>query len=541
MKQPITKLSHSWLIGLLILAYVFIQSFCIRQLTINYDEGLFAEYGATLLKLQGNKDIVKFDSKLPITALNMLPRAVEQLFHPGLTKPNAIADIIRGRYISLLATITLALLIYHWSALLYGKNAGLFSFLIFLLCPNFLAHGIFVSSDIFGCLFMTASFYFLWKFSKSGQIKNFLFASLSVALAQISKFSMIHLLILFLLLLPVIYFFHRQIVPGQKFSAGKLIGLVFIFAGINWFVICAGHLFYGMFVPLNNYEFRSTVFQNIQQLLHNVGDKLLLPLPSAYIKSMDAVMYFDHLGGGMPGSLNGKSYILGKSSVNGFWYYYFVVMLYKTTLPVLLLLCLTVFLYFKKYSSYSFLRNEMYLILPAVYYLIYLDFFYSTQLGIRHIMIILPLLYIFTGFFIQQINAMPGWYFSCGLIVYQCISVGLYFPHFLPYTNELITDKKMAYKKIADTNLCYGEGGKFLMEYRNRHPEASYLPEKISPGKIVMEVNEMLNLNIATMGKYDWVRGLTPSGHIQSQYLIFEVSRVQADSLRKVHTVRWYK
>jgi len=284
---------------------------------------------------------------------------------------------------------------------------------------------------------------------------------------------------------------------------------------------------------LNSYQFRSAVFQHFQLLFHGVGNWVLVPLPSSYIKSMDAVIYFDHLGGGAPDSLNGPSYILGENRANGFWYYYFVVLLFKLTIPVLLLTVLTIILYCRKYRSYSFLKNEMYLIVPALYYLIYLDFFYSTQLGIRHIMIILPLLYIYLGFFVQQLKTNAARYFAFGLIVYQFISVGLYFPHFLPYTNELITDKKMVYKKIADTNLCYGEGGKYLLQYLQKHPEAKYLPPAISPGTIVMEVNEMLNLNIATMGKYDWVRGLTPSGHIQSQYLVFDISPATADSLQK--------
>jgi len=93
---------------------------------------------------------------------------------------------------------------------------------------------------------------------------------------------------------------------------------------------------------------------------------------------------------------------------------------------------------------------------------------------------------------------------------------------------------KRSFKKANQSHSCIliTEESLFI----KRSPELKELYDKI-----VMEVNEMLNLNIATMGKYDWVRGLTPSGHIQSQYLIFEVSRVQADSLRKVHTVRWYK
>lgn len=510
-----------------------IQSYCIQQLSVNYDEGLFAYYGATILKMQGNKDVLKFDSKLPVTALNMLPRAAEQLVHPGLSRNDSYPDIIRGRYISLLAAVLLALIIYRWSALLYGETAGLFSYAIYLVCPNFLAHGIFVSSDIFACLFMTGSLFYLWRFCETGRTRYFFLASCLVGLALISKFSMVHLAIFFPVLL-LVYVFVAGKYGFRRVTGKNLLFLFFIFAGVNWFIINAAHLFYGMFIPLSDYTFQSTLFRQLQSSLANAGHYLPIPFSSSYIRSMDAVMYFDHLGGGKPGSLNGPSYILGKSQGNGFWYYYFVALFYKLPVPVLLLLVTSAFLYLKKVTAAGFFRQDMFLLVPAIYFLIYLDFFYSTQLGIRHILVILPLLYVFAGSVFQQANK-PARYFVYALAAYQLISVGIWFPHFLPYTNEFITNKKMAYTKIADTNLCYGEGKKYLSAYLGRHPEAKYMPAEITSGKIVMEVNEMLNLDIGTMGKYDWVRAFEPSDHIHSQYLIFDVKEKQADSLKAVH------
>jgi hypothetical protein len=158
--------------------------------------------------------------------------------------------------------------------------------------------------------------------------------------------------------------------------------------------------------------------------------------------------------------------------------------------------------------------------------------FYSTQLGIRHLLIIFPLLFIFSGKVISQV--LPGkWRWIIFISVgYQAISVFSYFPHFLPYTNEFILNKKMAYKKIADSNLCYGEGGKFLKQYLVTHPGVIYLPRKPTLGTAILEVNEMLNLDIASVHKYDWARHLTPIDHIHSQYLIFNVKKESLDSIR---------
>ena len=59
------------------------------------------------------------------------------------------------------------------------------------------------------------------------------------------------------------------------------------------------------------------------------------------------------------------------------------------------------------------------------------------------------------------------------------------------------------------------------------------MPDKPVAGKVVLEVNEMLNLNIATVHKYDWARNLIPVDHIHSQYLVFNISTQMADSLQK--------
>lgn len=523
--------SRRWMVPGIFLLYTVLQLYCIPRLSINYDEGLFAYYGATLLKGKADKDIALFDSKLPITALNMLPRAVEQVLHPGLKKPNDQSDIIHGRYISLLVTLVLGWLVYLWTDKLYGARASLFSLAIFLLCPNFLAHGVFVSSDIFACLFTTASFFFLWRYQQTGRYGQFLLAAFSVGLAEVSKFSMVHLWIVFPPLLLNACFRRKNSSQTSRVILFRYAGLMAIFFFISWFTISAAHQFFDLFKPLGAYTFRSDSCRALQVLL---GSRFPVPFPSSYMSSLDAVMYFDHLGGGHPGSLNGPSYLLGKSSPSGFWYYYFVVLLFKLPIPVLLLIVLSLIVFVARDRLSGFGGNEIYLLLPACYFLVYMNLFYSTQLGVRHIMIILPLLYIFTGRLTRSELPRLRW-LAAGTLAWQCISVLLWFPHFLPYTNELLPDKKLVYRKIADTNICYGEGRNYLEQYLQEHPTAIVHPANPVAGQVIIEINELINQNIRTMHRYDWANQLMPVDHIHSQYLIFEVSQQKADSLLTIY------
>jgi len=519
------------MMAVLVMVYIGIQSYSIQKITLNIDESAFATYGFTIWRLKGDKDIVAYESKLPITALNGIPRAIEQLFHPGLKKTDwGYEDYYRGRYISLIAALLLGLLIFQWAKELYGETAAFFSFLFYLMCPNFLAHAIFVGTDIYASLFLTASFYFLWKYHKTNKMKFFLLFSIAVALAQISKFSMIFLFLLFPLIILTRYF--TGIKTNQK--RHPVLVLLTIFCLINIFVISASHLFYQMFLPLKDYSFRSAPFIQLKKLF----GFLPVPLPSSYIRSMDTVMYFDSIGNGTPESISNPSYILGHYNPFGIWYYYFITLFYKIPVATLLIWLGSLILFIKKFSKSSFIRNEFYLLLPVMFYLIYFDFFYATQLGIRHILIILPSLFIFSGSFYSWLIAKRKMWIIFILVAYQFVSVFSYFPHFLPYTNEFIWDKKMVYKKLGDTNLGYREGEKFLKLYLEKNKEAIFEPDSIISGKIVLDANRVLWLNQTIYGyKYDfiWAKDLIPVDHIHSEYLIYDISPRTADSLRNIY------
>ena len=520
-----------WAMLIIILVYIGIQSWCNQKITMNIDEPLFGAYGHTILKLQGYKDIKEYDSKLPITAINGIPRAIEQIFHPGLKKADwGYEDFYRGRYFSILASILLGLLIFRWTKELYGETPAFFSFAFYLLCPNFLAHGIFVGTDIYASLFLTASFYFLWKYFRQNKMVFFLLFSLSVAFAQISKFSMIFLFLLIPLVLIIRYFFGIR--NSQKVHS--ILKLLLVFFCINMFIISAAHLFYQMFIPLKDYSFRSGMFLQVQKYL----GFLPMPLPSSYIRSMDAVMYFDSIGNGVYESISNPPYILGHYNAHGIWYYYFVTLFFKIPVATLLIWIASLILFIKKFSRASFLRNELFLLLPVAFYLIYFNFFYATQLGIRHILIILPSLFIFSGSLYSWVIAKRKKWIIYVLMIYQLISVASYFPHFLPYTNEFLWNKKMAYKTLADTNIGYREGEKFRIDYMKKNPEVIFAPDSIIPGKIMLDANRVLGLN-NNKGNYAyqfiWAKDLIPVDHIHSQYLIYDITPKMADSLNNIY------
>jgi hypothetical protein len=222
--------------------------------------------------------------------------------------------------------------------------------------------------------------------------------------------------------------------------------------------------------------------------------------------------------------LNGKPYILGEFNTHGFWYYYAVSFFYKVPIPFIVILISAVILYVRKYKTGAFIERELFLAVPVIYYLVYMSFFYSTQVGIRHILIIFPFLFVFAGFMFERMLSGTYRWLIPVMMLWQLISVGSYFPHFLPYTNEFILQKKNVYRKIADTNLCYREGRRYLNEYLAAHKNAVYAPQGPTSGIVVVEVNDFLGIQDNSIDStYIWLKDHEPVDHIHSQYLIFDI------------------
>src|SRR5579871_6472995 len=113
------------IVGLLIL-YLANGIVYLNRQSITYDEGGHFNFGVRILKGSTSRegDPTVTNSKMPVSALNALPRAFEQLFHRHLKKTDyGQSDIIHGRYITLLVSLLIGVYVFLWSRELYGEKA----------------------------------------------------------------------------------------------------------------------------------------------------------------------------------------------------------------------------------------------------------------------------------------------------------------------------------------------------------------------------------------------------------------------------------
>lgn len=510
------------LLILLLLAYLINGLLYMQKQSITFDEMDHLAFGVRILKGNTERtDNELFNSKMPVSALNALPRAFEQLLNRQLKrKDNGAADVISGRYVTLFISLLIGLYVFKWAKELYGEPAGFFSLFLFVFCPNCLAHSVLVTTDTYSVLLLLTVLYYQWKYLSKGDNRDFLLFCALTGLAQLVKQSLFHLYII----LPCLFFLHF-LSGDRKLNGRQLLKKTCIFLLINILLINAGFYFQGFGRPLDGYHFRSSLFLGLQTHFSFLSG-LPLPLPSSFIEGLDMAKYYDNFGGGFFESTYGNITVLGHSSNGGsFWYYYFVICFFKTPIPILIFLAWSCWLLVRRGSGRSFIRNELFLLFPVLYFFVLMNFFYKSQTNIRQIIFIYPLLYIFCGSLFQYIRT-PGqkWILAVLSLAYT-ISVLAYFRNYIPYTNEFIADKKMAYRVVGAANLEFGQGLYFLEEYLRAHPGLQPVSPLPRSGLQYIEVNDLLD--VWNQHRYDWIQSFRPVGHIAHVYLIFDIKTNQ--------------
>ena len=505
---------HFYLVIALFAAYFINGLIAIPRNSVTYDEMDHWSYGKRILMRETDK-IYPFDdaSAMPISGINAIPRAVQQLNNPGLLKTDGgFSDIMNGRYVTLIVCLLTGFFIYSWSKQLFGEKGGLLSLFLFVFCPNLNGHGILLTTDAYTALFTVSTAYYYWKFIKRSGWKYFLAFSISLGLAMIVKYSMLHLYIFLAIVSIFVLIKRKTIFTGFGRNLIRLAVLKIILL----FIINLGFLFNHPGKSLDEFKMSSQAFTNLQNSF--IGS-IPLPLPEPYIVGLDQTIYMNELGAGNP-NVSDANYLLGeKRTGTGFWYYYLVVFIFKTPLTALLILTGAIVFLFVRKKKQGHPSTMLFLLGMICYFLLVLGFQNNVQIGIRHALMVYPLLYVLAGFVVQ----LPFFQkrtklFSSLIITYSLATYYYFFPNLISYSNELIPIKKDAYKVMADSNLDFGQGKYALEKYLKEHPDVQIITTQPGSGNFVIGVNDYLDLK--GDHKYSRIYDVIPDGQINHCFLL---------------------
>ena len=135
---------------------------------------------------------------------------------------------------------------------------------------------------------------------------------------------------------------------------------------------------------------------------------------------------------------------------------------------------------------------------------------------------ILPLMQVFSGLFFKRLIDKNRMMVIAAVAFYSMATFYHFFPYLIPYTNEFIAEKKMAYKKMADSNLDYHQSSGLLNKYIEEG-KAVYAPDHPAAGIFIIDVADLLG--VKQEKDYSWLRdNYRPSDHLAFTYLIFDIS-----------------
>ncbi|PYQ54817.1 MAG: hypothetical protein DMF53_28965, partial [Acidobacteria bacterium] len=281
-----------------------------------------------------------------------------------------------GRLPIVALALLMGVVVFLWARDLYGPAAGLVALTFFAFNPTLIGHSHIVTADVGVATLGALALYLFYQWSLQPTVPRMLRAGIALGLAQLAKTTAVLLYPILGLLVLI------ALVRGERPVARRLGGLAAMIL-LSLLVLNVGYLFQGTGKPLGSFEFQSRFMKGIAG---HLPAALPMPLPAPYLAGFDGVR-LDAESGEFP------NYLFGRWSRQGTPLYYLICLLFKTPLPLLIALLLAPFIRPRVRP-----RGEIYLGLPlAILLLSYSVLTGNVNYGIRHILSVFPLLFVYAS------------------------------------------------------------------------------------------------------------------------------------------------
>jgi hypothetical protein len=430
-----------------------------------------------------------------------------------------------------LAVVGLSLLaglfVFLWARDLFGPAAGLVALALWTFCPNALAHGGLVTTDMGASAIGFVATYVFWKYLRNPTWPRASAAGAMLGIAQLTKFS----LLLLYLLWPVLWLCWRfraavrnrpELAPAsgrgphnkhsdvskqprpeagantlargavQSWTAWRELVQLAAMLLISLFLINAGYLLEGTFTPLGRFTFLSKLLTRPREAGFppppNVADHpwrsvllarqnrfvgtllagLPVPLPRHYVEGFDEQKLETEgiEGQGYP------VYLCGELRRTGWWWYYFFALAVKVPLGTWLISAAALATALWRPDARAHWADELVLLVPVAAVLVVMSFLTDINLGVRYVLPIFP-------YWFVLVSRVAVWFEPRRLLAASAVLLPLVWnvaacarvhAHHLAYFNELAGGYKGGHRYLLDSNLDWGQDllelARWLREHR---------------------------------------------------------------------------
>jgi hypothetical protein len=373
----------------------------------------------------------------------------------------------RARVPAILVTVLLGALVFVFTRKHWGPRAALFAVALFSLEPTVLAHGRVVQTDIPSALaFLVFSFAF-YEYLKASSARRAVLAGLALGFAAVTKFSMIALAPVLLVVFAVRFTGARRRGLARKQVAGHAAAL----AVAAVFAVNAAYLFHH-----RQPESLDEAMSRMVVPVSNVG-RLREPMAAGYY-ALQVVFPADFVSGigwqighaqsGHPAGL------LGMYSKRGWWYYFPVAFALKTPLPILLLSIASI--------VWAILRLRraregrlLVLLLPLAFFtgLLLMS---TIDIGVRYYLPAYPFFFIMSGAMLDDVLRRAGKRAAiasavvAALFCWVAVEAVRAYPDHMTYMNQLAS-RAPHWWYLSDSNVEWGDDVRALALYLHERGE----------------------------------------------------------------------
>ena len=401
----------------------------------------------------------------------------------------------RARLMMTLFGVLGGLAVFAWSSRLYGPGGGLLSLALWCACPNILANGRLVTSDVAAAAIGAGATYLFWRHQSNPGWGRVALAGLALGLAQLTKFSLV-LLYGFWPALALIRFVIERNGAGWPRRLAIGLGQWVAMVLVSIFVIDAGYLFEGVGTPLGKLEFACQSLTvpvppgmarpgssnpllekawryRVNRFRGNLLGMIPSPLPKHYLLGFDEQKlesegvpryYFEpdrpHDDADRQGYM---VYLDGQLRRGGWWYYYVATLAYKVPEGTWALVLLSGFVLVASNRSRTAWADEASVLAIPVGLLAAMSFLTDICLGIRYVLPIFPYVFVATGKVVPWAASLNGpWKWPARLFLGTCLvatatATATAHPHYLAYFNRASGGPDRGDEHLIDSNLDWGQ------------------------------------------------------------------------------------
>ncbi|HET7751261.1 MAG TPA: glycosyltransferase family 39 protein [Terriglobales bacterium] len=529
-----------WIPAILLVVYVAQCAWFIRTQSFTFDEPVHIVTGLEMWRYGRIQDwndhpplqrllctLPLIGQKWRVDVKGHFPEFTALAFHPG---PQQMAD--RGRAVSVVLGIILALVLWTTTRRLYSEQAANLALGLFAFSPALIAHYSLITTDGVGVLmiFATAVQLLHWRHNPTrGQTA---LLGLVMGLLLLAKF---YTPPMFLVALGWLLLLKPEKIAFHPFRWNWRAAVAV--CAIAFMVLWAGYFFHVSHLTMRDGTFIAT-FPHREPIIKKMRTPVnfSIPVPAGeYLEGLRNVAFHNHRGH--------QAFFLGTASLKGGWrlYYPAVVVLKWPTVVVLLFLVALLIAATRRISiPRDFLIMASF---PAVYFVFAI--FSHIDIGDRHVLPIYPFVLLFVAGGCWQLARR-----SRTALVLVVIALALnaadalrYAPDYLSYFTPFVPPSQ-TYKLLSDSNLDWGQGLLALRRYEAAHPQekiylayfgsvdpgayglrARLLPEdqRVSGATVVVSATELTGQMLDNFGDYHWVLQYPQKAILNHSLHVFQI------------------